>query len=178
MSQLESLYDKIEQAVDQVSMVHVMEASTGVLQNLSMEIGGVTNVENVVVKLKEEMDAVDGIGSIIESARLGDAAIDESAIDNELEALLWQGQLETEEKEARRTQERLDDIGAPDDKKQALQLSGQNTKIRLIQPAEIDDLAVTAFDRMSLDERQPPNKEISQTPTKEAEALSNGIPRG
>ena len=176
LSQLESLYDKIEQAVDQASMVRVMEASTTVLRNLHAEVGGVTNVENVVEKLKEEMDTVDEIGSVIESAGQGDTAIDESAIDDELEVMLRQSRLETEEEEVRRTQQMLDNIEAPNDRKEALQLSSLNNDFESNQTADIDNFAPDAFDRMSLDERQAPNKDTSQTQTKMGKALPNGIP--
>ena len=178
LSQLEGLYDKIEQAVDQVTMVRVMEASTSVLRNLHAEVGGVTNVENVVERLKEEMDTVDEIGSVVESAGHGDAAIDESAIDDELEELLRHNQKEAETKEAQRTQQRLDNIGALDDKTVALQPSSQNPKIKSSQSADVDNFTVDAFDHLSLDERQPVNEETCQTQTGVAEALPKSIFEG
>lgn len=182
LSQLEGLYDRIEQAVDQVTMVRVMEASTGVLQNLHAEVGGITNVENIVEKLREEMDKVDEIGNAIEVAGRGDAAVDESGIDDDLEALVRQDQLETE-KEVQRTQQRLANLEAPGDAQETPQLPSQetNTEPMLHQTnaaSSIDTFGDDAFDRMSLDERHASNPEISQTQPKVAKALPGGVPEG
>ena len=165
LSQLEGVYDKIEQAVDQVTMVRVMEASTGVLRNLHAEAGGLTNVENVVDNLRDEMDKVNQISGAIEAAGEGDAAIDESAIADELDALVRHTQLQNEETEARRIEERLADIETPENVRDAAQLSGQGTA-NYSSPStakvagSVDSLAVDAFDRMSLDERQVPNMDL------------------
>ena len=166
LSQLECLYYRIEQAVDQVTMVRVMEASTGVLQNLHAEVGGISNVENIVEKLRDEMDKVDEIGNALEVAGQGDATVDESLIDDELEALVRQDQLQTEKKEVQQIQQRFANLEAPRDAQKSPQLPGQeiNTESTLngVKAASsIDAFAFDAFDRMSLDEHHTSNLEIS-----------------
>ncbi|KAL8815136.1 MAG: hypothetical protein Q9191_008488, partial [Dirinaria sp. TL-2023a] len=100
LTQLEGVYGKIEQAADQVALVRVMEASSGVLRNLHAQVGGVEKVEGVVESLRDEMSKVDEIGQVMEDAGRGEAAVDEDEIDEELAALERQDRLDKEEKEA------------------------------------------------------------------------------
>ncbi len=183
LSQLEGVYDKIEQAVDQVTLVRVMEASTGVLRSLHAEVDGVVSVENVMENLRDEMDKVDDIGNAIEVAGQGDAAIDESAIDNELEALVRQSQLENEEKEAFRTRQRLATVEVPEDANEAARLLDKQKNIKerrpaILAPSSADTSAVDPLDRISLDEIQAPKIENSQAQTKMAESLPSGVAGG
>lgn len=112
LSQLEGVYSKIEEASDQVAVVRIMEASTGVLRNLHAQVGGVEKVEDVVEGLREEMSKVNEIGQVMEEAGRGEAAVDEDAIDEELEALERQDRVEKEEQEAERTRQRLAELDA------------------------------------------------------------------
>lgn len=98
LSQIEGVYAKIEQASDQVAVVRVMEASTGVLRNLHAQVGGVERVENVVEGLRDQMSNVDEIGQIMEEAGRGEATVDDEAIDEELATLEQQDRLEKEKK--------------------------------------------------------------------------------
>lgn len=183
LSQLEGVYDKIEQAVDQVTLVRVMEASAGVLRNLNAEVGGVTSVENVVESLRDEMDKVDDIGNAIEAAGQGDAAIDENAIDDELEALVRQSQLEKEEKEAFGTRQRLAGVEAAEDAKEAAQLPDKENIVKesrsaVLVASSADKLAVDPLDRISLDEIQERTIGNSQAKTKMADALPSDVAGG
>lgn len=107
LAQLEEIYTKIEQAADQVEIVRVMEASTGVLRGLHAQIGGVEKVEDVVEELREEMSKVDEVGNILNEAG---PVIDESEIDEELEALENQERQAKEEKEAEETRRKLAEL--------------------------------------------------------------------
>lgn len=110
LAQLEEVYGKIEQAADQVAIIRVMEASTGVLRNLHAQVGGIDRVEDIIEGLRDEMGKVDEIGGAIEAGPQGDSVIDESAVDEELESLERQYSIRDEEKGARQTQERLASI--------------------------------------------------------------------
>lgn len=110
LAQLEEVYGKIEQAADQIAIVRVMEASTGVLRNLHAKIGGIDKVEDVIEGLRDEMGKVDEVGGVIEASAQVDSVIDESAVDEELESLERQAKAREEEKGARQTQERLASI--------------------------------------------------------------------
>lgn len=94
--QLEEIYAKIEQAADQVDIIQVMQASTGVLRGLNEQVGGIEKVEDVVEKLRKEMANVDEVGTIMNEAA---PVIDEGELDDELEAM------EEQEKEAQREKE-------------------------------------------------------------------------
>ncbi|CRG83675.1 putative protein C1604,18c [Talaromyces islandicus] len=107
LNQLEEVYNKIEQAADQVDIVRVMQASTDVLRSLHAQTGGVETVESVVDNLREEMSKVDEVGTIINEAG---PVVDEGEIDDELEALEQQEAREREEKEAEETRERLAEL--------------------------------------------------------------------
>ena len=110
LEQVEGVYGKIEQAADQVALIRVMEASTGVLRNLHAQVGGVERVEDVVEGLRDEMSKVDEIGQVMEEAGRGQNAVDEDVIDDELQALELQDRTEREEKEAEQTRRRLAEL--------------------------------------------------------------------
>jgi charged multivesicular body protein 7 len=100
LGQLEEVFAKIEQAADQVELVRVMEASTRVLAGLNKEVGGVERVDDVVDQLREQMGQVDEVGNVI--AEAGQAGtVDETEVDDELEAM------EREDREKREEVERL-----------------------------------------------------------------------
>ncbi|ERF76461.1 hypothetical protein EPUS_06122 [Endocarpon pusillum Z07020] len=102
LSQLEEVYTKIEQAADQVEIVRVMEASAGVLKGMNKQVGGVERVEDVIEELREEMGKVDEVGKVINEPMGAREQVDESEIDDELEAM----EREEKEKEARRVKEK------------------------------------------------------------------------
>ena len=121
LAQLEEVYDKIEQAADQVATVRIMDASTGVLRNLHAQIGGIDKVEDVIEGLRNEMDKVAEVGGAIEGGAQADNVIDEGAVDEELESLERQVKRREEEKEARQTQEKLAGIPIVQETKKAQQ---------------------------------------------------------
>ena len=85
LSQLEEVYLKLVEAMDQVEVVRVMQESTTVLRDIHQKLGGVDAVEDVVEGLREEMNKVEDVNSIIgESAN---AVTDEDEIDSELREL-------------------------------------------------------------------------------------------
>ena len=112
LAQLEKVYGQIEQAADQVAVIRVMEASTGVLRSLHAQVGGIDKVEDVIEGLRDETGKVDEIGGAIEAGAQGDRIIDESAVDEELESLEKQGNAREEERRAHQVQERLAGIVA------------------------------------------------------------------
>lgn len=79
--------DKIDQAADNVAMVHAMEASAGVLQKLIAEVGGAEGAEKVTDRLAEEMSTVDEISAVINEPGVGQV-VDEGEVDEEFEALV------------------------------------------------------------------------------------------
>lgn len=112
LAQLEEVYDKIEQAADQVAIIRIMEASTGVLRNLHDQVGGIEKVEDIIEGLRDEIGKADEIGGAIGAGAQEVSVIDESAVDEELESLEKQANEREEEKRARHTQERLANITA------------------------------------------------------------------
>ena len=109
LMQLEEVYSKIEQAADQVAVVRAMEASTGVLQNLQAQVGGIEKVEDVIEGLRNEMGNVDDIASVVEAGAQLDSVVDECAVDEELESLERQASAR-EEEGAYQTQKKLASI--------------------------------------------------------------------
>jgi charged multivesicular body protein 7 len=165
LAQLEEVYTKIEQAADQIEIVRVMEASTGVLRSLHAQVGGVEKVEDVVEELREEMSKVDEVGNIISEAG---PMIDETEIDDELEAMETQQLREKEEKEAEATRQRLAELDRTEQaaKEAARKLSEmKNTEAEAETETEESALLTESVDqlsRMSLEEnasRQQENKE-------------------
>ncbi len=106
LSQLETIYQKIEQAADQIAVARVIESSTEVLRKLNTKVGSIEKVDDLMEGLREEISRVDEVSQAIEQGGQPDS-IDEEAIDEELDALMQQAQAGTDEKAAEKTQKRL-----------------------------------------------------------------------
>lgn len=163
LEQVEGVYSKIEQAADQVTLIRVMDASTGVLRNLHAQTGGIERVEDVVEGLREEMGKVDEMGQVMEEVGRGDRVVDEDAIDEELEALEQQDRAEREEKETEQTRERLAQLQVPEPQETATASKEQPGD-----PAINTD--TQALDRMSLEESSP--NEPTNITAKRADAVA------
>ena len=115
LHQLEEVYTRIEQAVDQIDIVKAMEASAGVLKSLNREVGGVEHAEDVVERLQDEMGKVDEVGRVLEEPLGTGAAVDEGEIDDELEAMEQEEKREREKREAEATWKKLQELEKPDE---------------------------------------------------------------
>lgn len=113
LSQLHDVYGKIEQASDQVAVIHVMKASTGVLRDLHAQVGGIEKVEDVVEGLREEMNKVDEVNQVMEEAGREGTVVDDDEIDEELNALEQQDRIEKEEKQVEQTRQRFAELDDP-----------------------------------------------------------------
>lgn len=103
---METIYQKIEQAADQIAVARVIESSTGVLRKLNTELGSIEKVDDLMEGLREEISRVDEVSQAIEQGGQPDS-IDEQAIDEEFDALMQQAQVATDDKAAEETQKRL-----------------------------------------------------------------------
>ncbi|KAF4125368.1 charged multivesicular body protein 7 [Geosmithia morbida] len=121
LAQLEAVSVKIEQAADHVTLVKVMESSTGVLRDLNAQIGGAERVDGVMDSLREKMADTDEIAGILADSNV---AVDEDELDDELDAM------EAQEKAARREEEDEKDA------REALEKIGQLPGV----PVEEEDL--------------------------------------
>lgn len=106
LSQLEEVFSKIEQAADQVELIRVMEASTHALSSLNKAVGGVERVDDVVDQLREQMSQVDEVGNVIAEVGQGATVVDETEVDDELEAMERQEREKVEEKERKEREAR------------------------------------------------------------------------
>jgi charged multivesicular body protein 7 len=118
LNQLEDVAAKIEQAADNVQLVRVMEGSATALKSLNAKVGGADKVDQVLDDLREQMAEADEVGNIISEAG---PAVDEEAVDEELEAMLAEearkeGEVERakedaqQEREAEQTRRRLAEL--------------------------------------------------------------------
>ncbi|KAL9104144.1 MAG: hypothetical protein Q9163_000891 [Psora crenata] len=112
LSQLEEIYSKIEQAVDQVALVRVMEGSTAVLRKLHKDIGDVEKVEDMIEALREETNKVEEIGSIIGAAGQDSAIVNDDDVNEELESMLQDEKGEEKRQETSDTQRRNAELEA------------------------------------------------------------------
>jgi charged multivesicular body protein 7 len=119
LSQLEEVFVKIEQAADQVELVRIMEGSTKVLAGLNKQIGGVERVDDIVEQLREQMGQINEVGDVL--AEPGKEGVDESEVDDELEAMEraekekqeeaeQKAKEETERREAEETRKKLAEL--------------------------------------------------------------------
>lgn len=84
LMQIDSVLARIQEASDQVAMVHALEGGAAVLNHLNRETGGVENVHRIVDALQEETMTVEEIGHSLSSAG---PVVDEAEVDDELAAL-------------------------------------------------------------------------------------------
>lgn len=110
LHKLEEVYNKIEQAVDQVQMMQVMQASTATLKSLNKRIGGVENVDTIMDDLREQMDKVDEVGQVIQEPLRGDAVLNEAEVDDEFEAMEKEEAARKEELQSAATKARLGEL--------------------------------------------------------------------
>lgn len=185
LSTLEEISAKIEQASDQIAVVRAIKTSTGVLRNLNAQVGKIEKVEDIMEELQKEVKNVDQISEIIEDAGR-DTAVDDDAIDEELENLAQQIRDDEERKEAGKTQQKLATIDGPGTSatSQGLQIkdvlgSGQAS---FTGPQERGDSLVTestnAFLRMSLDENTDPIVESERTEERSTQVEPRPIAEG
>ncbi|KAL8298352.1 hypothetical protein RB597_006805 [Gaeumannomyces tritici] len=155
LSQLEEVAARIEQASDQAQLVKVMATSTEALKGLNSKVGGADAVGDVVDRLREQMDAVDEVGTILaESA----SPVDEDEIDEELAALEGEEKRKEEEKErakkeaeeakeAEEVQRQLEAIGS------AKEPTAEKEQPDAARPGSADrEAAVEGIRRLSLEE--------------------------
>lgn len=110
LAQLERVYDNIEQAVDQVAIIQALKDSTRVLHSIHSQVGDVETVETIMEELQTEMLKSDDISNAINEAGQGASAIDDEAIDEELELLLHQSSKDNDEKQVQHLKEKLASI--------------------------------------------------------------------
>ncbi|EXA37652.1 hypothetical protein FOVG_11787 [Fusarium oxysporum f. sp. pisi HDV247] len=96
LNQLEEVSAKLEQAADNVQLVNVMEASSGALASLNAQVGGAERIDAVMDRLREQSSATDEVSAIL--AQSTGEVIDETALDDELEAMEAQEREKEEEK--------------------------------------------------------------------------------
>lgn len=107
LSQLENVYHSIEQASDQLVIVNVLKDSSMALKKINEETRNIETVEDILDELATEVDKTNEVAKAIEERGQHDS-IDESDIDDELEALLQSKINEENEKTAQQTKSRLD----------------------------------------------------------------------
>jgi charged multivesicular body protein 7 len=156
LASLEEVYAKIEQAADQVEIVHVMNASSKTLQSLNKQTGGVERVQDVMDGLKEEMTTTEEIGSAINEVGVGE--IDEGEVEDELEALEKVEREKVEEAE-RKERERVEEAERKEKEKREAE-EAEKTR------AKLDEL-----DRI-VDAGTPPVSNEAQVTNKEGESES------
>lgn len=110
MHQLEEVYTKIEQAVDQVQIMQVMQSSADTLRSLNKRVGGVEKVDSAMDDLREQMGVVNDVGQILQEPLDDKAVVDETEIDNELEAMEKEEATKEEELQTLATRARLAEL--------------------------------------------------------------------
>ncbi|KAL8656179.1 MAG: hypothetical protein Q9210_000431 [Variospora velana] len=111
--QLEEIYQNIEKASDQLTMVHVMRGSFEVLRGLNAKVGRSHVVEDVLEGLKNEMGRVNDVGTLISQPGQETNSVDEHAVDEELDALMRESRKAEEEKSTEQTMRRLATVQLP-----------------------------------------------------------------
>ncbi|KAK3182088.1 hypothetical protein K4F52_006653 [Lecanicillium sp. MT-2017a] len=85
LNQLEEVVTKIEQASDNIQLVKVMEASSGVLKSLNAQVGSAEKVDDVMFDLREQMTDTEELSNMLADSSI--APVDEGEVDEELELM-------------------------------------------------------------------------------------------
>jgi charged multivesicular body protein 7 len=141
--QLESVYQQLQSAADQVEIVEAMRAGADALKSLNEKVGGAEGVQGVVDAVNEQMATTEEITNIINET---DQPLDEAEIDDEFEALERAEKEKVEREEAEKTRQRLAELAEADAKRMAKEKEeeAESTRIRLAQLAEADEKRKTA----------------------------------
>jgi charged multivesicular body protein 7 len=99
-----------------VAIVSAMSASANVLKSLHAEVGGTEGVEEVVDRLRDEMENVDEVGRVINEANT--SKVDEEDVDEEFAAMEKIEREKREKEEADRTAARLAELEGLDKQKE------------------------------------------------------------
>ncbi|KAH0343369.1 hypothetical protein KCU83_g8868, partial [Aureobasidium melanogenum] len=108
LSQLEETFAAIQTAADQVAIVSAMSASAKVLRSLHAEVGGTEGVEEVVDRLRDEMENVDEVGRFINEANT--SKVDEEDVDEEFATMERMEREKKEKEEAAKTAAKLAEL--------------------------------------------------------------------
>jgi charged multivesicular body protein 7 len=92
-----------------------MSASANVLKSLHAEVGGTEGVEEVVDRLKDEMENVDEVGRVLNEANT--SKVDEEDVDEEFAAMEKVEREKREKEEADKTASRLAELEGLDKQK-------------------------------------------------------------
>lgn len=107
LHQLEEVFIKIEQAVDQVQVMQVMQSSADTLRTLNQRTGGVEKVDSVMDDLREQMGLVNDVSNVVQEPIDENSIIDEAEVDKELEALEKEQATREQEAQAEATKAKL-----------------------------------------------------------------------
>ncbi|PSN61974.1 hypothetical protein BS50DRAFT_532747 [Corynespora cassiicola Philippines] len=102
--ELEGVFIKLQQAVDQVEIVAAMQAGAAAMKGLHEKVGGAEGVQGVVDALNEQMATTEEISGIINESN---QQVDESEIEDELEALEHAEKEKADQEEAAKTAARI-----------------------------------------------------------------------
>jgi charged multivesicular body protein 7 len=103
--------------------VSAMSASANVLKSLHAEVGGTEGVEEVVDRLRDEMENVDEVGRVINEANT--SKVDEEDVDEEFAAMEKVEREKREKEEVDKTAARLAELEGLDKEKKALEQSNE-----------------------------------------------------
>lgn len=166
LAQVQNVYEKIEQASDQISLISAMKASTGVLRNLNTQIGGIDTAEDILEGLQNEMTKVDDISRTIQEAG---QAVDDEAVDEELEDMMRQNRAAEEEKPKHQSEEKVDFVGktrahpeVPNWSSTTDPQLNPKPSIKSIENKDFLSQSTDAMKRMSLDDNPSGSGELSQ----------------
>ncbi|KAI4287964.1 MAG: hypothetical protein L6R35_002770 [Caloplaca aegaea] len=170
--QLEEIYQNIEQASDQLNMVHVMRGSFEVLRGLNAKVGSTHDVEDVLEGLKNEMGRVNDVGTLFSQPGQETNDVDKHALDEELDALMRRSRQAEEEETTEQTMQRLatiqlpsrsDDITAnkPEDPQQSTNTEAQGSSLRY----DIGALECMSLDSPSDGERDSQKRQRNEKTT-------------
>lgn len=111
--QLEEVFSKIEQAVDQVQIMQVMQSSASTLKTLNQRVGGVDRVDTIMEDLREQISQTDEVDQVMSEPLDSNAIVDDGEIDDEFEAMEREEAAKKEQLEADAIKQRFGEVPNP-----------------------------------------------------------------
>jgi len=128
LTQLEEIFNKIAEAADQVEVVNAMQIGTEVLRGLNKKVGSLETVETLLNSLHDEMVQTQEVKDVInQEAQLG--RVDETEIDEELEAMEREAQEAWVESNTAATRDRLAALDQAEAKNLIAESTGTKPKV-------------------------------------------------
>jgi charged multivesicular body protein 7 len=144
LARIEEVLNGIDQAASDAEVIKTLEGGARTLEKLNKDVGGIARVEQIMEKVREGVEEAEEVGRVI--AELGSSRVDESEVEDELEAILEeQKERELKEQKERELKEQKlsEKAQGKDGKEDALVKDFEKVSLRVLETADDNSIEGT-----------------------------------